>query len=99
MRRRRGERGKKGRGEWVQDGYSAYLKGPVTDPQGPRRVKRGGGFTNVPRNCRPATRNSAEPGSRRFDVGFRVLRELDAGQAELPSSAVPLLAPEANLSR
>jgi hypothetical protein len=72
--------------EWVQDGYGAYSKGPMTDPQGPssgeRRVKRGGGFTNVPRNCRPATRNSAESGSRRFDIGFRVLRELDAGQAQ-----------------
>jgi hypothetical protein len=69
--------------EWVQDWYGGYPKGSVTDPQGPssgeRRVKRGGSFTNAPRNCRPAARNSAEPDSRRYDVGFRVLRELDAG--------------------
>ena len=71
--------------EWVQDWYGGYPKGSVTDPQGPpsgeRRVKRGGSFTNVPRNCRPAARNSAEPDNRRFDVGFRVLRELDAGSS------------------
>ncbi len=89
--------------EWVQDRYGPYPQKTVTDPRGPasgeRRVKRGGGFTNVPRNCRPAARNSAEPDSRRFDVGFRVLRELDAGQAELPSSAVPFRPPEENLSR
>jgi formylglycine-generating enzyme required for sulfatase activity len=71
--------------EWVQDRYGSYPQKTVTDPQGSalgeRRVKRGGGFTNVPRNCRPAARNSAEPDSRRFDIGFRVLRELDAGSS------------------
>lgn len=69
--------------EWVQDRHGAYSKEAVIDPQGPssgeRRVKRGGGFTNAPRNCRPAARNSAEPDSRRFDLGFRVLRELNIG--------------------
>ncbi|HET9225307.1 MAG TPA: SUMF1/EgtB/PvdO family nonheme iron enzyme, partial [Thermoanaerobaculia bacterium] len=68
--------------EWVQDWYApSYSQRPLTDPQGPslgeRRVKRGGGYDSVPQKCRPATRNSAEPGSRRYDVGFRLLRELD----------------------
>lgn len=68
--------------EWVQDWYApSYPQGPAIDPQGPpsgeRRVKRGGGYDSAPQKCRPATRNSAEPDSRRYDVGFRVLRELD----------------------
>jgi hypothetical protein len=79
--------------EWVQDWYGPYPQGPVTDPQGlslgERRVKRGGSFTNVPRNCRPATRNSAEPDSRRLDVGFRVLRELDTRPASKSAENPP----------
>ncbi|HEX5716826.1 MAG TPA: SUMF1/EgtB/PvdO family nonheme iron enzyme [Thermoanaerobaculia bacterium] len=66
--------------EWVQDWYGSYPQGTVKDPQGPvsgeERVKRGGGYDSSPRHCRPAKRNKAEPGSRRYDVGFRVLREL-----------------------
>ena len=69
--------------EWVQDWHGPYPQGPLTDPQGPtagkKKVKRGGGYDSAPQKCRPATRNSAEPDSRRYDVGFRVLRELDAG--------------------
>ncbi|HWN41739.1 MAG TPA: SUMF1/EgtB/PvdO family nonheme iron enzyme [Thermoanaerobaculia bacterium] len=89
--------------EWVEDWYGPYPKSRVTDPRGPssgeKKVKRGGGFNSDPRHCRAAKRNTDEPGSRANNLGFRVLRELDAGPAELPSSAVPFLPPEANLSR
>ncbi len=76
--------------EWVQDWYGDYEVGAVTDPAGPkagtRRVKRGGSFSSAPANCRPARRNSQKPDRHFHDVGFRVLRELDVGQDELPSS-------------
>ena len=67
--------------EWVHDWYGDYPQGSVIDPQGPpagkRKVKRGGSYDSALQKCRPATRNSAEPDSRRYDVGFRVLRELE----------------------
>lgn len=67
--------------EWVQDRYGPYPEKTAFDPQGPasgeRRVKRGGSYDSASQKCRPATRNSAEPGIRRYDTGFRVVRELD----------------------
>jgi formylglycine-generating enzyme required for sulfatase activity len=86
--------------EWVQDWYGPYRVGSLTDPTGPstgeKRVKRGGSYSAAPKNCRPARRNSQKPGGHFKDVGFRVLRELDAGQdtrsAENPQgrlSAIP----------
>lgn len=66
--------------EWVQDWYGPYLPGPVTDPQGSpsgeERVKRGGGYDSVPQSCRSTYRSSQKPDSSRYDLGFRVLREL-----------------------
>ena len=82
--------------EWVQDRYAPfYPKEPLADPQGPssgeKRVKRGGGYDSALQKCRPATRNSAEPDIRRYDVGFRVLRELEdpASRAVAGSAGVP----------
>ena len=69
--------------ELVQDWYGDYPAGSHADPTGPstgeERVKRGGSYRSASTNCRPARRNAQKPGSHFKDVGFRVLRELDAG--------------------
>jgi len=63
--------------EWVNDYYSAtyYQTSPVYDPQGPAtgtsRVYRGGSFVNVPTALRVADRNSRNPASGNFNIGFR----------------------------
>jgi formylglycine-generating enzyme required for sulfatase activity len=71
--------------EWVSDWEGPYPNESVRDPTGPkdgtRRVKRGGSFRAADEHCRPARRSSDKPGSRENDLGFRVLRELDAGPA------------------
>ena len=81
--------------EWVQDWYGDYPSRPITDPQGPAfgtaRVKRGGGYDSASQSCRPTKRNKDEPGDARYDVGFRVLRELEdpASRAVAGSAGVP----------
>jgi hypothetical protein len=70
--------------EWVEDWYGPYPKdSAAVDPLGPKtgtqRVRRGGGYDSDPKHCRPGRRGRQEPGSRANNLGFRVLRELDAG--------------------
>ena len=64
--------------EWCHDWYADYLTKPQTDPTGPptggRRVIRGGAFGNPARRVRAAGRNRSRPGSRRGNLGFRVVR-------------------------
>lgn len=66
--------------EWVADRYGAYPAESVRDPTGPatgnRRVRRGGGWDSSAESCRSAARNSSEPGSRRREIGFRLVREI-----------------------
>jgi Sulfatase-modifying factor enzyme 1/CHAT domain len=69
--------------EWVEDWYGPYPKeSAAVDPLGPKtgtqRVRRGGGYDSDPKHCRPGRRGREEPGSRANNLGFRVLRELDA---------------------
>jgi formylglycine-generating enzyme required for sulfatase activity/tRNA A-37 threonylcarbamoyl transferase component Bud32 len=64
--------------EWCQDSWDPnyYKNSPRRDPPGGSggiRVARGGGWLNVPLNCRSAFRSFADPGHRN-DIGFRVLR-------------------------
>jgi serine/threonine protein kinase/formylglycine-generating enzyme required for sulfatase activity len=66
--------------EWVWDSYEAdyYLRSPTADPLGPSqtagRVYRGGCWRSSPRDCRSAFRFRGNPGSRYYDLGFRVAR-------------------------
>jgi formylglycine-generating enzyme required for sulfatase activity len=66
--------------EWVGDAYARYAAAPVQDPRvpaGERRVRRGGSWKIVPKNCRSAFRNESPPTYRSADVGFRLVRSLD----------------------
>jgi formylglycine-generating enzyme required for sulfatase activity len=64
--------------EWVQDWYGEryYSASPDTDPKGPSsgsyRVSRGGSWYAYAQNCRAAYRYGNSPGSRSYDVGFRL---------------------------
>ncbi|HSK80808.1 MAG TPA: SUMF1/EgtB/PvdO family nonheme iron enzyme [Thermoanaerobaculia bacterium] len=64
--------------EWVVDWYAEYPWEPRSDPRGPltgtRRVRRGGSWDIVAKNCDAVTRNDSEPGTRADDVGFRLVR-------------------------
>ena len=62
--------------EWCRDWYGNYPGGSVTDPTGPssgsRHVNRGGSWRDPARSCRSANRARFEPGSRNYDLGFRL---------------------------
>jgi formylglycine-generating enzyme required for sulfatase activity len=64
--------------EWCADWYAKdfYKKGPRRDPKGPprgtRRAVRGGGWDDLGRCCRSASRGDAEPTERSWSGGFRV---------------------------
>ncbi len=63
--------------EWVEDRYSDYSSGAVTDPLvtgRSRRVLRGGGWYSDGRNLRSAFRYYNSPDYRGSDLGFRLLR-------------------------
>ncbi len=65
-------------GEWCADWSGGYgANGPREDPQGPRtgcyRVIRGGGWLNIPLQCRSAFRGATLPVTRRSFLGFRVV--------------------------
>ena len=64
--------------EWVQDLYGGYPGGSVTDLRGPAsgsvRVIRGGCWFYGAKHCRASDRYFNSPGSRTFNVGFRLLR-------------------------
>ena len=64
--------------EWMDDWYSRYSGGEVTDPRGPatgtRRVVRGGSRHVYADRVRFAIRCSFLPGIRRGTIGFRLVR-------------------------
>ncbi|MGD8387136.1 MAG: formylglycine-generating enzyme family protein [Desulfobacteraceae bacterium] len=66
-------------GEWCQDRYGEYPKGPVTDPQGPDegtfRVFRGGSWYSNPATCRSANREEGNPQGRYHSKGLRLICE------------------------
>jgi hypothetical protein len=51
--------------EWVSD----------LDKSGLKRVRRGGSFENVPKNCSIAYCTSSKPDTPYYDVGFRIVRD------------------------
>jgi formylglycine-generating enzyme required for sulfatase activity/tRNA A-37 threonylcarbamoyl transferase component Bud32 len=67
--------------EWCADFYSpnAYQGSTSIDPAGPKHsdkfVARGGSWQNGAAECRSAARLPVDPGTRRNDIGFRVLLE------------------------
>ena len=64
--------------EWCQDNYGEYPSGDVTDPvgaaSGSLRVRRGGCWSCIARECRSALRFRDTPSHRFSGLGFRVLR-------------------------
>jgi len=68
--------------EWVSDWYESgyYGKSPSSNPTGPSsgspRVVRGGSWFNDARYVRAAYRYRGGPGSRHYNLGFRVARSL-----------------------
>ena len=62
--------------EWCADWYGDYPAGSVTDPTGPssgsRRVPRGGSWYHHAGCCRSANRYRLKPGSRYYNLGFRL---------------------------
>ncbi|MBM3847292.1 MAG: formylglycine-generating enzyme family protein [Verrucomicrobia bacterium] len=63
--------------EWCSDWYGDYPAGSVIDPQGPStgffRAIRGGSWFISGGRCRGAIRGNYGPGSKSFDLGFRVV--------------------------
>ncbi len=65
--------------EWCSDWYgsSYYGSSPSSNPRGPSlgsgRVLRGGGWFNLSRYCRVSYRGSISPGSRSYNIGFRLV--------------------------
>ncbi|KJU84524.1 peptidase C14, caspase catalytic subunit p20 [Candidatus Magnetobacterium bavaricum] len=68
--------------EWVEDWYSedAYKqhdeRNPIYTKEGSNRVLRGGSWSNRPQNVRCAVRFGSLPGSRRYSIGFRLVRSM-----------------------
>ncbi len=60
--------------EWVWDIYANYPATPQTNPRGPNRVRRGGGFSSLETDCRTANRGNTSPTSGLNYAGFRVCR-------------------------
>ncbi len=61
--------------EWTFDGYHAYDRA-ATDPigRGVDRVRRGGGWNDLPEISRLATRLHVPAETRDYDLGFRLVR-------------------------
>ncbi|WP_246275859.1 formylglycine-generating enzyme family protein [Methanolobus zinderi] len=67
--------------EWVQDEYhSNYNKAPTDGSEWTggvdRRVFRGGSWASDDVNCRSADRDEISPGSRKEEIGFRIVMEV-----------------------
>lgn len=91
--------------EWCQDWYDreAYRVAPRIAPQGPTkgqrvrvmgiegptRVIRGGGFGRSSLSRRVTVRSFFPPDRARFDLGFRIVRELGPAPPRLPSPTTP----------
>jgi formylglycine-generating enzyme required for sulfatase activity/serine/threonine protein kinase len=89
--------------EWCWDGGDRdyYKQSPLDDPPGAgraaKRVFRGGSYSHDPHNVRSAYRIGYPPGTRFYDLGFRVARETSerrdlikvptGGTGGLPTSA------------
>ena len=67
--------------EWVADWYAPYETTAQIDPTGPEkgthRVRRGGSFSILGKNCIVAKRNKTKPGKAMPDVGFRIVRDVE----------------------
>ena len=67
--------------EWVADWYAPYEISPRTDPTGPEKgtykVRRGGSFSILGKNCIVAKRNKMKPDKGKDDVGFRIIRDVE----------------------
>jgi formylglycine-generating enzyme required for sulfatase activity len=82
--------------EWVQDWwspgyYGLFVERPAIDPQGAssaskERVIRGGNWLNPASDCRSSVRNSGDPSSTLYSVGFRVALSVDAVRQNLRQS-------------
>lgn len=77
-------------GEWVWDYYDEYSTQEQTDPSGPEsgvlRVNRGGGWNDFAKNLRSAYRATLPQDSAAFNVGFRLVRNAEAGSGTVTSS-------------
>ena len=68
--------------EWVEDCYNKSYEGAPTDGRAwttadcPRRVLRGGSWSNSPAGVRSANRNGDPPSLSNMIVGFRVAQTL-----------------------
>ena len=62
--------------EWCSDWWGDYPNGSASDPVGPsdgsERVHRGGSWSLIGRNLRSADRGRSTPGTRVYDLGFRL---------------------------
>ncbi|HEY5720100.1 MAG TPA: SUMF1/EgtB/PvdO family nonheme iron enzyme, partial [Gammaproteobacteria bacterium] len=69
--------------EWVADCYQSGYSGAPSDGSArggrscAKRVLRGGSFLNRMSEVRPAARSSLAPDAASFEIGFRVVRELE----------------------
>ncbi len=65
--------------EWCHDWYGNYPSGRLVNPTGPEtgsyRVIRGGGWFDLARFCRSASRLNDHPAYRLNYLGFRLSRE------------------------
>ena len=81
-------------GEWVWDWYGSYEAGEQTDPTGPAsgtlRVNRGGGWNDFAKNLRSAYRATLPPDSASFNLGMRLVRNVETGNGSVESTAVQL---------
>jgi len=72
--------------EWCHDWYGGYEQTQMEDPKGPPtgsgRVVRGGSWEGGVRIQCSATRYSAKPGRRSYDLGFRVVRVRPVDETE-----------------
>lgn len=62
--------------EWCSDWYGSYSKYAQINPSGAtsgyNRVNRGGNWEYNAWNCRPTARNYTTPGTRHYNIGFRL---------------------------
>jgi len=67
--------------EWVADWYAPYDPVPQTDPTGPatgtQKVRRGGSYSIIAKNCTVVKRYRSAPDYKRDDVGFRIIRDVE----------------------
>lgn len=83
--------------EWVADRYGAetYAAGSAADPtgppEGPRHVRRGGGWNSFPIWARSSFRNWNKPDSRCVNLGFRVAAAAMPPRRQSPAGSVAIV--------